>query len=249
MKNVGKPKGDYMTRPGKNDGNGRFRQGRHSRRPSVTLMAALSLVVIVILSSCGKPPTLINRYVLEYPPPVLAKLRPLETSVQVKLFAVDQAIDRSEMVYKINPYRTGAYWYNRWRANPGYLVTDYLIRDLRDSRLFKAVFSYDLSGSARFDLEGDVVEFQENDTPGFWHAAVTLNVTLLDTDKENIPEKVMFQRRYETLEPMLTKTPQGLAEAMSQAMQKLSRQIIEDVYRAVKQRLERKQAELSASLP
>jgi ABC-type uncharacterized transport system auxiliary subunit len=198
-----------------------------------------SLLAALILSSCGKPPAMINKYVLEYPTPVLAKLRPLDTGILVKLFAVDQTINRPEMVYKVNPFRTGTYWYNRWRANPGYLVTDYLIRDLRDSKLFAGVFSYDLSGPARFKLEGDVVDFQENDSPGLWNAALTLNLTLLDTDKENITERVMFQRRYETLEPMLTKSPQGLAEAMSRAMQKLSGQIIDDVYRAVNQRLGR----------
>lgn len=200
-------------------------------------MVALSLMAGLLFSSCGKPPALINQYVLQYPPPALAKLRPLDTGIQVKLFAVDQAIDRTAMVYKVNPYRTGTYWYNRWRANPGYLVTDYLTRDLRDSKLFTAVFSYNLAGPARFSLEGGVVDFQEDDSPGLWHAALTLNVTLLDTDKENIAEKVMFQRRYETREPMPTKTPQGLAEAMSRAMQKLSQQIIDDVYQAVKLRL------------
>lgn len=240
MKNLGAPEGDQMTSPGKNNGNHGFRPDRRVWRPAVTLMAVLALLAVLILTGCGKPPAMINRYVLEYPPPVLARLSPLETGLQVKLFAVNRAINRTEMVYKENPYRTGIYWYNRWRANPGYLVTDYLTRDLRDSGLFEAVFSYDLSGPARFDLEGDVVEFQENDTPGFWHAALTLNVTLLDTDKENLPEKVMFQRRYETREPMLTKDPQGLAEAMSRALQKLSRQIIDDVYRSVQQRLGRR---------
>lgn len=161
----------------------------------------------------------------------------LDTGIKVDLFAVDETINRSEMVYQENQYRTGVYRYNRWRANPGYLVTDYLTRDLRDSKLFKAVFSYDQSAQPRFRLEGGVVEFQENDTPGIWNAALTLNVTLLDTDKENIAARVMFQHTYQTLDPMLTKTPQGLAEAMSRAMQKLSKQIIDDVYLAVKQRL------------
>ena len=91
--------------------------------------------------------------------------------------------------------------------------------------------------SARFRLEGDVVEFQENDMPDVWKASLNVNITLLDTDQENIADKVVFQRSYRTLEPMLTKTPQGLAEAMSVAMQKVAQQIIDDVYRAVKQRL------------
>jgi len=227
-----------MTRPGKIADRGAGRPGR-GRRPAGTLVTALSLVAALFFSGCGKPPAMINRYVLEYPPPVLAKLPPLDTGLEVKLFAVDQTINRTEMVYMETPFRANTYWYNRWRANPGYLVTDYLIRDLRDSKLFTAIFSYAISGPARFELEGDVVDFQEVDTPGFWHAALTLNVILLDTDKDNITQKVMFQRHYEAREPMLTKSPQGLAEAMSRAMQQLSRRIIDDVYQAVKQRLGR----------
>jgi len=195
------------------------------------------LAALVIVPACGRSPALINRFILDYPPPVTGKLAPLDAAIRVELLAVDEIINRPEMVYKVNPYKTGAYQLNRWRTTPGVLVTDFLIRDLRNSGLFKGVFSYDRSGQARFRLEGGVVEFQENNMPGPWQAALTLNITLLDTDKENIAEKVVFQRSYRTQEPMPAKTPQGLAEAMSSAMQKISKQIIDDVYRAVKQRL------------
>jgi ABC-type uncharacterized transport system auxiliary subunit len=207
------------------------------RWPVVTLSLILFLLAALLLSGCGKPPALINRYILDYAPPVLPKLPPVDAGIKVGLFAVDETINRQEMVYRVNPYRTGTYWYNRWRANPGHLVTDYLTRDLRDSRLFKVVFSDDVSGTARFRLEGGVVEFQENNSPGLWQASLLLNITLLDTEQENITDRVMFQRSYRTQEPMLTKTPEGLAAAMSSAMQQLSRQIIDDVYRTVKQRL------------
>jgi hypothetical protein len=145
------------------------------------------------------------------------------------------------MVYKENQFKTGTYQYNRWRANPGFLATDFLTRDLRASKLFKAVFSFDQSGQGRFRLEGGVAAFNEVNWPD-WRAALTLNITLVDTDKENIAKRVMFQKTYETLEPMLTKTPQGLAEAMSVAMERLSQQIINDVYRAVGGRMGAKES-------
>jgi ABC-type uncharacterized transport system auxiliary subunit len=197
----------------------------------------LALTAALVLAGCGKPPNLINRYVLNYPPPPVGRLTSLDTAIKVELFTVDESINRPEMVYKVNPYKTGVYQYNRWRTDPGYLATDYLTRDLRDSRLFKAVFSSDSSGKARFHLEGGVVDFQENDTPAPWQAALTLNITLLDTDQENVADKVMFQRNYQAREIMPARSPQGLAEAMSTAMGQVSKKIIDDVYRAVKQRL------------
>jgi ABC-type uncharacterized transport system auxiliary subunit len=200
-------------------------------------LVLLAVTATMVLAACGKPPNLINRYVLDYPPPVVSRLSPLDTAIKIELFAVDESINRPEMVYKVNPYKTGVYQYNRWRTDPGYLATDYLTRDFRDARLFKAVFSYDRSSKARFHLEGGVVDFQENDTPAPWQAALTLNVTLLDTDEENVADKVMFQRTYQTQVVMSARTPQGLAEAMSSAMGQVSKKIIDDVYRAVKERL------------
>lgn len=226
-----------MNAPLKNRQESGFPRKSCCRGKSVVGLWLLASCAIVVLASCGKPPALINRYVLDYPPPSVGRLSPLDTGIKVELFAVDEAINRPEMVYKANPYKTGTYQYNRWRTDPGYLVTDYLTRDLRDCRLFKAVFPYDRSGPARFHLEGGVREFQEDDMPGPWKAALTLTITLLDTDKENVAERVLFQRTYQAQEPMPARTPQGLAEAMSTAMQRVSKQIIDDVYRAVKARL------------
>jgi len=217
--------------------NGGFSCSSHPWGQAVVRPALFVLLAAAVLAGCGKPPNLINRYVLDYPTPAVGRLSPLDAGIKVELFAVDESINRPDMVYKVNPYKTAVYQYNRWRTDPGYLVTDYLTRDLRDSRLFKAVFSYDRSGQARFHLEGGVVEFQENDMPGPWQAVLTLNITLLDTDKESIAEKVVFQRRYQDMETMAARNPEGLAEAMSLAMEKVSQKIIEDVYRAVKQRL------------
>jgi uncharacterized lipoprotein YmbA len=215
--------------------------GSRRRRPAGGPIWAgvwlLALTALLMLAACAKPPSLINRYVLDYPPPAVGRAGPLDADIKVELFSVDEAINRVDMVYKENPYKTGVYQYNRWRANPGSLVTDFLTRDLREARLFKGVLAYDRSGKARFHLEGGVADFQENDLPGPWQAALSLNVTLVDTDKENVAQRVLFQRTYSTQETMPARTPQGLAEAMSAAMEKLSQRIIADVYRAVQQRL------------
>ena len=72
-------------------------------------------------------------------------------------------------------------------------------------------------------------------------ASLTLTVTLLDTTQEEAPRKVLFQKSYRVTEPMVARTPKGLAEAMSRAMELTSAQIITDVYAAARQRLQAKQ--------
>jgi ABC-type uncharacterized transport system auxiliary subunit len=203
------------------------------------LPCLLSLLVTLLappLNGCGKPPMLVNQYVLEYPAPVLGRQSRRAEAVQVELFSVAQAFNTNAMVYQPQPFQRQVYNYSRWRANPGYLVTDYLLRDLRHSGLFQGVFGPDSSGKCRFKLEGGVAEFQELDEPGGWQAALALTVTLLDTTQEELPQRMVFQKNYRVLEPLPEKTPQGLAQAMSRAMAQVSARIITDTYQAVRSR-------------
>jgi len=190
--------------------------------------------VILLLAGCGKPPTLVQKYMFEYPPPVPRASLPLNEAIKVEQFAVAQAYNSTAMIYRPNPYKSEAYGYHRWRVNPGYLVTDYLLRDLRNSGLFKAVLPYNSSDKARFLLEGGVEEIQEIDEADGWKAALALNITLLDLNEKEVTRRVVFQKNYRAEEPLTEKTPQGLAQGMSRAMERLSAQITADVYRAAR---------------
>ena len=157
----------------------RPRPGRLTIRP--WLLSLLAALLVACLGGCGKPPMLVNQYILEYPAPVMGGKAKIPAAVKVELFSVAQAFNTNAMVYQPQPFQSQVYNYSRWRANPGYLVTDYLIRDLRESGLFKAVFGPDSSGKYRFKLEGGVAEFQELDAADGWQASLALTVTLLDT--------------------------------------------------------------------
>ena len=210
----------------------RPRPGRLTIRPWLpTLLVAF---LVACLGGCGKPPMLVNQYILEYPAPVVGGRAKIPADVKVELFSVAQTFNTNAMVYQPQPYQSQSYNYSRWRANPGNLVTDYLIRDLRESGLFKAVFGPDSSGKHRFKLEGGVAEFQELDASNGWQASLAHTVTLLDTEREELPQRVIFQKNYRTAEPLTEKTPAGLAQAMSRAMERLSAEIITDVYQAAK---------------
>jgi cholesterol transport system auxiliary component len=215
-----------------------LRLKKHGVIPGRCLAALLALGVALALAAagCGKPPLLVNQYVLEYPaPPTGGKAR-VEAALKVELFAVAQPFNTTAMVYRPEPYKSQVYNYSRWRVNPGYLVTDYLLRDLRGAGVFKAVFHYNETGKARFLLEGGVEEFQEVDEPGGWKAALVLNVTLLDLSQEELPKRLLFQKQYRVQEPLPEKTPQGLAQGMSRALEHLSVRIVQDVSEAARLR-------------
>ena len=199
-------------------------------------LSLLAALLVACLVGCGKPPMLVNQYILEYPAPVVAGRAKTSEALKVELFSVDQAFNTTSMVYQPQAFQSQVYNYSRWRANPGNLVTDFLIRDLRESGLFKAVFGSTGTGKYRFRLEGGVAEFQELDAAGGWQASLALTVTLLDTQQEELPQRVVFQKNYRVQTPLPEKTPQGLAQGMSQAMAQVSAQIIQDTYEAVRSR-------------
>jgi len=212
----------------------RPRPGRLTLRP--WLLLPLAALLVAFLSGCGKPPVLVNQYILEYPAPVTGGKAKIPAAVKVELFSVAQTFNTNAMVYQPQPFQSQSYNYSRWRANPGYLVTDYLIRDLRESGLFQAVFGPESSDKYRFKLEGGVAEFQELDAADGWKASLALTVTLLDTTQEELPRRVVFQKNYRVLEPLLEKTPQGLAQGMSRAMEQVSARIINDTWEAARTR-------------
>jgi ABC-type uncharacterized transport system auxiliary subunit len=192
------------------------------------------LIILLLWCGCGKSPMLVQKYLLEYPAPVVQKAAPLGDSLKVEHFAVAQAFNTTAMVYRTSPYKAENYNYSRWRVNPGYLVADYLTRDLRDSRLFKAVLSGDSPSKARFSLEGGVQEIQELDQGEVWQASLALSITLLDTSENEVTKRVLFQKNYQATETMTEKTPAGLAQAISRALAQLSPQIITEVYQAAR---------------
>ncbi len=203
-------------------------------RFTVRLLTACScfLLLALGLAGCGKPPVMVYKHLLEYPSPELPRRAQVPEGLKVELFSVAQAFNSPDMVYRPNSYQSETYRYHRWRVNPGQMVTDFLLRDLRHARVFKAIFSYENTAKARFQLEGAVEEFQEVDTGDNWTAVLAVNITLLDTSREEITQRVLFQKNYRAAEPIISRTPQGLTAAMSQAMQKLSTHIISDIQQA-----------------
>jgi cholesterol transport system auxiliary component len=200
---------------------------------------ALLMLSMVLMAGCGfgaKPSYKINQYTLEYPSPVMKELSPLNELIKVEQFSVAQTFNTSAMVYKEGPNLRNVDPYNRWRTKPGEMTGEYLVRDLRNCGLFRAVISYDDSMETRYLLEGQVDEFLEVSEKDGRKAILGLNVIFLDLKKRDAAERVIFQRDYKTVEPYPERTPTALAQGMSRAMEKISRQIILDLRDAVKNR-------------
>jgi ABC-type uncharacterized transport system auxiliary subunit len=193
---------------------------------------AWSALILILIMGCvagGKAPIIIDQYILEYPSPVLEGLAPLNDVVCVGRFAVAQAFNTPMMIYRTKPYEYYVDYYNRWRVNPGDMVTDYLLRDLKSAGLFKAVFSYRDSEDAHFFIQGSVEDFLEIKEGGINQAVLTIHVSLLDMTQKEITQKVIFQKRYHYIQPLEDDSATALARGMSQAMGLISKDVIKDI--------------------
>jgi cholesterol transport system auxiliary component len=134
------------------------------------------------------------------------------------------------MAYKPAPYKIAVYNGSRWRVNPGDMVTDFLLRDLRNSGIFKGAFSYRDDESVRFVLEGGVDEFLEVDEQNTGKAVISLTIALIDTNEKEITKRLVFQKKYRAEEPLTEQSPAALAQGMSTSMKRVSEQLLKDIY-------------------
>jgi ABC-type uncharacterized transport system auxiliary subunit len=191
---------------------------------------------MVWMSGCSlgeKRTQVVRQYILEYSSPTVEGLAQTKELIKVERFSVTQAFNTTAMLYQDSPYTLNSDPYNRWRVTPGEMVPDYLIRDLRKMNFFRAVYSYHDFANTRYVLQGQVEDFLEVAERGSAKAVLGMNVTLLDLAKE-APRKVLFQKSYRSEDPLHEKTAPGFAQAMSRAMEKISRQLMVDLREAIR---------------
>lgn len=194
-----------------------------------------SLLVLFIGGCLGpKQPTReIEYYTLEYDPPVLEFQEPLAAVIRVDRFRATPFYDSNRIIYRKTSFKRDAYYYRKWRANPGDLVTYFLTRDMKQSSFFKTVLTSNNNAPASYVIEGSVDEFLEQDAKDSWEAVLAVSISLLAVNEPDINKKVLFQKNYSATETCGQKNPNGLAEAMSMAMTRVSKMIISDVYDAI----------------
>jgi len=85
-------------------------------------------------------------------------------------------------------------------------------------------------------LEGSVDEFFESDKKESWEAVLSVSILLIAENEPDISKGILFQKTYRATESCKQKNPRALAEAMSKAMARVSREITEDTYASLKDR-------------
>lgn len=181
-----------------------------------------------------RPAPLIRQYVLDYRPPRVENITPVDAVLKVERFSVNRLYLGPEMVFVSAPFQRGAYLESRWRIGPGDMVADFLRRDLRAAALFRAVTSPRDFEESPYRLEGGVEEFVEAREGAARKAVLAATITLLDLSRRELPGRVVFQKTYREDEPLAKEGAADFAEAMSRAMSRFSAEAIADIDRILK---------------
>lgn len=180
-----------------------------------TIIVAIGLAIV--LAACGGKLPETHFYQLAEPgeTPEAGPGVPLV----IETLATDSAYDDDRMVYRLTPYRLDYYNYHRWSSAPGTLIADYLERAFESSGRFGAVTRDSDTTDAPVVLGGRVVAIEEVDVSKTkWVARIVLELTLTDTASG----EVLWTKQFEETEPMPKQHPEGLARALSVALERIT---------------------------
>ncbi len=196
----------------------------------------LAIVAMALAACIGTkgPPIESNTYALEYPAPgPVDPARRLAWSLRVDAFDAHPFIGTERMAYRENAFQMETYRYHRWQAPPALLAAWHLERDLKSAGFCSAVIGGDSLLQTTHVIEGTVEEFYENDAEAGWEAVLSISLTLASNRSEDDGRRILMQRRYGASRPCRNRSPQAVAEAMSEAMAEVSQRALEDLYQTL----------------
>ena len=209
-------------------------QGHRITFSSLFFMLIVSSFLITGCAGNGKPQYEVENYLLSYSAPSWDKPEKLNTSVKFNRFSIAAAYNSANMIFRNDSYSLDAFNYSRWAVNPADMIADSLLRDMRESGFFRAVFSRHETDEGRFLVSGGIEEFYLRMEKSTKTAVISIAISLKDTREKETGKSIMFQKKYTREEPLQESSPRGYCQAASQAMRIISQQIINDVYTAVK---------------
>ena len=182
-----------------------------------------ALLLLPLLAACaGKVPE--TRY-YQLATPTAAHDGQSGVSIVVESLDTDNAYDDERIVYRLTPYRLDYYNYHRWSAPPGTLIGNFLEAAFESSGRFRSV-TREPNPQAPVVLGGRVIALEEVDrSKTSWLGHVVVELRLTDTTTGD----VVWTKQFDETEPVKTQTPEGLAQALSKALERIANNALPEV--------------------
>jgi ABC-type uncharacterized transport system auxiliary subunit len=166
------------------------------------------------LTGCGSARP-IKYYQVNYPTGLTVAPDAIDTALMVRLFEASHLYLDDKIVYGFDGPEMGAYETHRWAEPPVEILQNALVRGLRASGRFRAVYTLRANVNWRFVLGGHLYDFKEVDTNPIM-ARLNYEVRLWDRKKAVI----VWNHVYTHDEPATEKSVSAFVVAMDKNVQR-----------------------------
>lgn len=173
--------------------------------------------------SLTKPQPAIHYYALAVPLPAPAP-NTGKASLVIRPLTARDPYDQERLVYRTSPYAFDLYQSHRWASSPAEQVSHWTYRYLQATRLFSQVFPT-TDSTADVVLGGVIRQCEELDHDTTWEAALSIDFWLTRGDERS----PFWFRSYSATTPASRRNPEAIAEAMSQGLADILRQLTTDL--------------------
>jgi ABC-type uncharacterized transport system auxiliary subunit len=126
----------------------------------VAILGFIALVATLAGCGSGRP---IKYYGVSYPAKSIVAPDAINTTLMVRTFEASHLYLDDKIVYGFDSPEMGTYEYQRWAEPPVEILQNALVRGLRASGRFRAVYMLRADPAGRFILAGHLYDFKEVD--------------------------------------------------------------------------------------
>ena len=192
------------------------------------ILPCLALIVLG-LASCGSPKP-IKYYQVGFPTKSTVAEDAINTSLTIHAFESSPLYLDDKIVYGFDSPEMGTYEYQRWAEPPVAILQTALVRGLRASGRFKAVYTMRADPSNRFVIGGYLYDFKEVDAANIV-ARLSYEVRMRDRKSGT----TVWNHTYSYDEPVTEKTISAYVIAMGKNIDRSIQEVqagLEEYFRA-----------------
>ncbi len=184
-------------------------------RIGLPILPLCALICLSMASGCGSTPPR-QYFGMSYS---LSDVESRETpkypfTLRIREPDIQLAFDRSQIVYRYDPYKFKYYNYKFWVAKPQTMVAELLYRHLKHTNLFNEVSLVYQREVPDYELHGGIDAIEEYDSGDTWYGHLAMNFRLVRFSDR----KVVWAYRFDETKEVFTREPVYVVRALSELM-------------------------------
>ena len=181
--------------------------------------------VVLLLGGCGATrPSKYYQLTIPGDAPVAQEVRPTPVTLLVGTLLASDLYREDRIVYSTAGEEMGAYQYQRWAEPPTEMIEEVLLRELRSSGHYQAVFAHRSDMNGDFLLRGRLYDFKEV-SGNTMVARLTVDFEMRDLKNGT----TVWTHYYHQDEPVSEKNVSAVVAALDKNVQRSVKEVLESL--------------------